>query len=360
MKYPPFISNTDTIGFVAPSFGCNVEPYKSAFQSALAFFQEQGHGLCLGENVYAGSGTGISASPEACGRELTDGYLSKDSRALISCGGGELMCEILDHVDFERIRQADPKWYMGYSDNTNFTFLLNTLCDTASIYGPCAPSFGMKPLHPALEDAYALLKGEKTAFAGYSFYEQESLKDETHPLEPYNAVVPSRKRVYVPEKTEETKDRPLSPRRMRLTEQEVRLEGRLLGGCMDCLVNLTGTVYDRVPDFCERYREDGILWFLEACDLNVFGIRRALWQMEHAGWFAHAKGFLIGRPYCNGQEMMGLDQYRAVIEPLAKHGVPVIMDLDIGHLPPMIPMMSGAMAKVQAAGNSFEIRYRCD
>ena len=42
-------------------------------------------------------------------------------------------------------------------------------------------------------------------------------------------------------------------------------------------------------DFIERYKEDGILWFLEACDLNVFSIRRAMWQMEQAGWFEHVK-----------------------------------------------------------------------
>ena len=43
----------------------------------------------------------------------------------------------------------------------------------------------------------------------------------------------------------------------------------LLGGCMDCLVNLTGTKYDKVVEFTERYREDGIVWFLEACDIFV-------------------------------------------------------------------------------------------
>lgn len=55
------------------------------------------------------------------------------------------MCEILDYVDFDKIRKADPKWYLGYSDNTNFTFLLTTLCDTASIYGPCAGSLRRNP-----------------------------------------------------------------------------------------------------------------------------------------------------------------------------------------------------------------------
>lgn len=48
------------------------------------------------------------------------------------------MCETMNFVDFEKIKSAAPKWYMGYSDNTNFTFLLSTICDTAAVYGPCA------------------------------------------------------------------------------------------------------------------------------------------------------------------------------------------------------------------------------
>ena len=46
------------------------------------------------------------------------------------------MCEILEYVDWNKIKSAEPKWFMGYSDNTNFTFLLNTIADTARIYGP--------------------------------------------------------------------------------------------------------------------------------------------------------------------------------------------------------------------------------
>ena len=32
MRYPEFIKAGDTIGFVAPSFGCAMEPYISAFE----------------------------------------------------------------------------------------------------------------------------------------------------------------------------------------------------------------------------------------------------------------------------------------------------------------------------------------
>ena len=35
MRYPSFIEKGNTIGFVAPSFGCAGEPYYSAFQNSL-------------------------------------------------------------------------------------------------------------------------------------------------------------------------------------------------------------------------------------------------------------------------------------------------------------------------------------
>ena len=74
----------------------------------------------LGPNCYASEGIGISNTPEKCGKELTEGYVSGENDCLISCGGGEMMCEILEHVDFEAIRKAPAKWYLGYSDNNEF------------------------------------------------------------------------------------------------------------------------------------------------------------------------------------------------------------------------------------------------
>ena len=153
MRYGKFLPENGTIGFVAPSFGCNIEPYKSAFNSALGKFE--------------GKGIGISNTPDKCGQELTEYYCSDKNDVLLSCGGGELMCETLEYVDFERIAKAQPKWYMGYSDNTNMTFLLTTLCDTASIYGPCAPAFGMDKWHPAIEDAFECLSGKKNVMTNY-------------------------------------------------------------------------------------------------------------------------------------------------------------------------------------------------
>ena len=218
------------------------------------------------------------------------------------------------------------------------TYLLATLCDTASIYGPCAAAFGMEPWHQSLSDAYALLRGQKHTVNGYDLWEKESLKDAEHPLAPYHVTEQRILHVFPG------------------TEEAFSAQGRLIGGCMDCLVNLLGTTYDKTAEFVEKYKNDGLIWFLESCDLNVMAIRRAVWQMKHAGWFSHVKAFLIGRPAVYGQELMGLDQYHAVWDLLKDYGAPVVMDVDIGHLAPMMPLVCGSYATVQVNGTDISVK----
>ena len=335
MRYPEFLKDNGTIGFVAPSFGCVGEPYESAFNSALKKFNEMGYKTVLGPNCRLAEGIGISNTPEKCGKELNEAYTSAESDILISCGGGELMCEDIPYFDFEAIKNASPKWYIGYSDNTNFTFLSATIADTAAIYGPCAGAFGMRKWHPSIEDSFSLLRGEKLKFSTYDGWELTSLKDED-PLAPYN----------ITEKTELYCELP-----------ETAFKGRLIGGCMDCLGVLLGTRFDKVKDFTQKYADDGFIWFLEACDLNVLSIRRQLWQMREAGWFENVKGFLIGRPLHYDEPIMGLDRHEAVASILKEFNVPIIMDIDLGHLPPMMPMITGALAEVNYKNNNLSISY---
>lgn len=342
MRYPEYLQKGGTIGFVAPSFGCATQPYKTAFDNAQRIFKEKGYKIFLGNNCYMDRGIGISNTPYECGKELTDAYCTGPGDVLISCGGGELMCEILEYVDFERIRSAEPKWFMGYSDNTNFTFLLTTLCDTASIYAPCAAAFGMQPWHPAIDDAFKVLTGKKNTFTGYDMWEKESKKTAENPLEPYNVTEKSVIKVYNNAGLISGQD------------EKITFSGRLLGGCLDCLSNLVGTKYDKVDEFNKKYADDGVIWFLESCDLNVLSMRRAMWQLDNAGWFKNARGFIIGRPYFYGQEIMGLDHYEAYMGILRKYNVPVIMDFDLGHLPPAVPMVCGSLVSVETGCTAYD------
>ncbi len=339
MRFADGLKEKGTIGFVAPAFGCATEPYYSAFQNAMSKFKERGFRCHLGENCLLDEGIGISNTPEKCAGEFMRAWEDETSECLISCGGGELMCEIVPFLDFQRMAEKKPKWFMGYSDNTNLTFLLTTMMDTAAVYGPCAPSFGMEPWHPALEDAIAVLMGRKWSMNNYDKWELESLKDEEHPLAPYHVT------------------ESFAMKTFGVRENE-KVSGRLLGGCLDCLANLVGTSYDRVKEFEERYEKDGVIWFLEACDLNVFSIRRSLWNLREAGWFRTAKAFLIGRPMHFDEPMFQLDQYEAVTGILGELKVPIYMDLDIGHTAPMMPLVSGSLATVCSGDNSISIEMR--
>ncbi len=335
MRYPGFLPKNGTIGLVAPSFGASTEPYISRFAYAEGIFRAKGYKLLEGPNVREDKGIGKSNTPEKCAEEFMDFYGRKDTDVLISCGGGETMCEDLAFVDWEKIGRMDPKWFMGYSDNTNFTYLLTTLCDTASIYGPCISGFAMHTPHESLKQAECLLTGEGfrdkcIEFRGFPSFEIPDGEEEEDPIA--DLKLNTKKELFFGGSF----------------KKKVPFKGRLLGGCVDCLVTLLGTRFDKTADFLEKYKEDGFIWFLESCDLNPISVRRAFWQMDEAGWFKYVKGFIIGRPLHYGEEAFGIDMHEAVLSMIRKYNVPVIMDADLGHLPPAIPFVTGAMAEVSA------------
>lgn len=337
MRYPAFLKEGGTVGCIAPSFGCTITPYRELFQNACERLRGKGFKVNCGENCFADCGIGKSNTAQSCGEEINAFFLNDIADVLISCGGGETMCEDLSYVDFDAIRSSPAKWFMGYSDNTNLTFLLPTLCDTAAIYGPNFPSFGTNDMHNSLTDAWELLTGRKMIFCNYDGWEKEKIRSDTDPYAGYHITEPYRQ--------------------VSFPERNTSFSGRLIGGCLDILSVLCGTRFDRVKAFTEKYADDGIIWFLEACDLNPMGIRRALWQLKEAGWFSHVKGFLIGRPMHYDEQMMGTDRFNSVTDPLAAFNVPILMDLDIGHLPPQIPLISGAVAEVISNRNTVTVKH---
>ncbi|MCR4960666.1 MAG: LD-carboxypeptidase [Lachnospiraceae bacterium] len=339
MRYPEFLKPGGTIGFVAPSFGCATEPYMTCFNAGLKRLNEMGYETVLGPNCRESKGIGKSNTPELCGAEVNEFFLNNNCDVIFSVGGGETMCEDLPFFDLEGIKKAAPKWYMGYSDNTNLTFILPTLCDTAAVYGPCAAEFGMEPLHPAVLDAFSLVEGKKLTFNNYDGWESEQLKSEEQPLLPYNINEPYAQIVAGNK------------------ELAKEFSGRFIGGCLDILVQFPGTPFDGVKAFNERYKEEGIIWFIESCDLNVMSVRRALWQLDQAGWFEHVKGFLVGRPVNYADEFLGYGMHDAVTDMLSKFNVPIIMDIDLGHMSPQMPFISGGYGTVRTTEKTIAIEY---
>lgn len=337
MKTPSFLVKNSTIGITAPSFGCTIQPYSSYFKSACSQIEDKGYRIKIGKTVFMDDGKGISTDPRTAARELMDFYESDDIDAIISAGGGETMCETAAYIDFESLKNARAKWFMGYSDNTNFIFPLATISGIASIYGPCISGFGKKWEQTEI-DAFGILEGTTRNVRGYPMF-QKPENDISCPENPASQC-------------------------LNLTEKKIlhyfncsdncRMEGMLLGGCLDVLSTLCGTKLDNMENF--NRKTEGIIWVLESCDANPMEIRRQVWQLKNSGWFDKAAGFLVGRPLSSmGQEMMGVNQYNAVTDIIGNLGVPVIMDADIGHIDPAMPLVIGANARISAECNDISV-----
>ena len=349
MNLPPFIKPGDTIGITAPSFGCTTEPYKSRLKEAVRQLKDRGYKIKIGRTVSMDNGKGISTDPKTAARELVKFYLDPKINCIISAGGGECMCETMSFIDFEKLKASPAKWFMGYSDNTNFILPLLTVADTPAIYGQCISGFG-KPWEQSEVQALNLLEGKSLKVHGYEKFQDPLYGTEakkTDPLSPYILTDEKKLKCFVP----------APGKTLVQTRRKISFEGTLAGGCLDVLANLAGTKFDNVSEFVANQKK--VIWVLEDCDGNPMEIRRCMWHLKECGWFKNASGFLIGRPLAAWQEKcFGVDQYNAVTDILRELKVPVIMDCDIGHIAPAVPLIMGSNAQVKVQKNNFEIEMK--
>lgn len=337
MKYAENLKKGATIGVVAPSAGCVVEPYLMRIDNAIKAFEKMGHKVVLCESLFKYE-KHRSADAKTRAKEFMEFYLSDEIDVLFSATGGEFMTEILPYIDFEALKNAKPKYFIGFSDNTTLTYTLAVNSDIAAIYGNHFPEYGMEEWHQTLFDQYDFLTGDKLEFDSLDKYEIKSLKrEEGMGLVGYNL----------------TEDSCLC---LLTEEKEINVTGRLVGGCTDILLCILGTEFDKTSQFLEKYKEDGFIWFLESCDLNVCAQTRAMWQMKHAGWFKYCKAIVIGRPR-DKEVWYDIDYKEANLLHLKDLGVPVIMDADFGHTAPCNPMVCGAIANIKFKDNKLKITY---
>lgn len=316
---PNFLNGKPKIYLVAPSFGCVTEPYATRLDASILKLKELGAEIYEGENIRKSSGKVASNTPEKRAKEINDAFQS-DADAIISVGGGELMCECLPYIDFEEIKKH-PKWFVGFSDNTNLTYTITTICDIETIYGKNAPAY-YRMDYDSL-DTWEMLHG-KDFFSGYKKWELDN---------------PSKKALVGLNLTKRTK--------IKTYNYTKPVTGRLIGGCLDCLTNLCGTQFDYTKEYINKHRKEGIIFFMEACDYNSISLRRALFQLKNASWFEHVDMFIIGRSLNFKDKSFGLTMEESYIDMLEEFGKPILFNVDLGHLAPSMPMRCGAIATVE-------------
>ena len=333
MRYPDFLIKGDKIGVTAPSDGNKKETDFARLDNAKDKLEKLGFPVIETASVRK-SEKGRSAEGKIRAAELMSLVENPEVKAIVSAKGGDFLCEMLPFLDYEKINQY-PKWYQGYSDNTGLVFPITTKYDIATIYGNNFNDFGMAQWHESVINNFEILKGNLLEQASFDFYEDGFYDKETG-LEGYQ------------------KDKPVEWK-ISGTASEVMMKGRLLGGCLDVLLDMVGTKYEDVAGFNERYASEGVLWYLESFDLGSEALTRALWHLREAGWFSKANGFIFGRP-CMFNTFTDTSYEEAVLSVLGDLGKPIILQADIGHKAPQFTMINGAYGTVWCSGGKGKLR----
>ncbi len=248
---------------------------------------------------------------------------SDDFDAVFPPWGGELAIEVVARMDFERLRRARPKWILGYSDISTLLVPLLLELGWASAHGPNAMDLVPAQHDPLSAGAIRILSSTGPFTQRSSTHFQTAFVDwKRRPGAAFQL------------------DQPTSVRT--LDGRPVHARGRLIGGCLDTLVNLVGTRFGDVPRFVRQHRDEGVLLFLENCELAPGQAARAVTQLRLAGWLDGVSAILLGRSQAPGAR--GPAYERELARLFADLDLPVVFDADLGHVPPQWTLIEGALA----------------
>lgn len=334
LTYPEFLKKGDVIGITAPSDGNSRETDFARLDNGKKQIEERGYKVIETASVRH-SENGRSTDAKTRAKEFIDLTENNEVKAIFSASGGDYLLEILPYLDFDKIK-ANPKWFQGYSDNTGLVHTITTICDQATIYGNNFNDFGMANWHKSVDNNLRILEGKNIVQESFETY-QDGFYDYKTGLESYKLTKP-------------VKWRNIN------REGEVVMTGRTLGGCLDVLISLVGTRFDKTVEFLERHKDDGIIWYLESFDLSAESLTIALWQLKEAGWFKNANGFVFGRPTFYDEEASSTYE-EVVLSVLGQMDLPIILEADIGHKPPQFSMINGGLGTLYSKDGKAKLSY---
>ncbi|MEI4801836.1 S66 peptidase family protein [Bacillus sp. NPDC077411] len=323
----PFLQKGATIGVTAPSSGVN-SALHNMFKQSCESMERKGYTVVCGETVWTQE-KAKSSSANKRANEFMEMMQDENINIIIPPWGGELLIEILEEIDFEKINK---KWVLGYSDTSVLLLAITLKIGIATAHGT-----NFVDVRGEYSDhTTAMWQSVLSTEVGDSItqYSSEKYQAKWQHNNPSPCVF---------HLTEDTNWKTIS-------NGNVSITGRLLGGCIDVIRHLIGTPFGNVQEFRKKHcNNDPFIWYFENCELTTTDLRRSLVQMKLAGWFENCSGILFGRSAANHpvNEYTAEDVYTELANELQ---IPIIYDVDCGHRPPQITFINGAFAEVEVEG----------
>jgi muramoyltetrapeptide carboxypeptidase len=332
---PKALRKGDTIAFISPSGRLN-NIFPTRIERAKTYLEKAGFIVKIIFNTP--EPTSFPQQVQHRVSELHSAFLDLTIRAIICTIGGLSANELLRHIDYTIIR-SNPKIFCGYSDITLLHYAFLTQANLRTFYGPAAiTSFGEHP--------------EPLPFTSTHFF---------HTLRHSASVLPGplpRSKEWTQQFLDWETGADAHPRTMQPNPGWKWLRtgaatGRLIGGCLPSILQLRGTIYE--PEYT------GCILILETPEFDkpntatpVEFVRSNLADLANAGIFEKIVGLVLGRPYAYDEDMVR-EFEEVVLQQCHGTGFPILAGVDFGHTDPMLTLPLGALVRLDAGGDNFEV-----
>ena len=313
MKIPSYLNDNDYIGITACSCGVldKIDEYENSIKRLNNF------NIIETDNVRT---SGIVSSDKLVrAKELMELYKNNNIKCILIASGGDFLLEMLEDIDYDVIKN-NVKWICGYSDPTSLLFSITTKLDIATIYSPCNCSGFNNDI--SINNYLDILRGNLVK--QYKRDKYESIKGIGNE---YN----------------------LDTDNIWLSNKNIDVSGRLIGGCIENLKDIIGTKYDGTKDFINRYKDDGIIWYFDIFNLSSECLYNTLLQFKYAGYFDYTN-LIVFSKVLFPNSYLNLE-YEDVIKK-ALGDINYIYKFDVGHIKPTFTMINGF--KVRIINNNIE------
>lgn len=294
--FPKNLQKGDKIAIISPAGAVLPEQLEKTLQ----LIKSQGYEPVLGHHLYGKYENGYTYSGTEKERinDLNWALGADEISAIWASRGGYGCQHLVEHLKFKNFKK-NPKWYIGYSDNTVIQSLLLKK-GFASIHGQTIKTSSFGVIDEGYEMIFDILKGilPKFLVEGNQFNKKGSA------------------------------------------------EGVLVGGNLALIYALLGTKYSF--DF-----KDKIL-FIEDIGESFYSLDRMLMSLELAGVFKKIKGLIVGgmtnmgseKDNKNYDESFDEMAYQLISKRLKHYHFPVIFGFPNGHIFDNKPLIIGAEVKM--------------
>ena len=292
----------DTIGLISPA---STLPDHSKYEEIADTIEKLGFRVKLGRHAKDRYGN-LAGSDRERAADLNQMFADPDVHAIIPFRGGWGSNRILEHVDFDIIRQ-NPKPMIGFSDITSLLLAIHKETGLVTFHGPVG-------------------KSEWNDFT-FSYFQKALMEDALFTMK-------------------NPEGRSFSPNLNILTPGTA--QGRLLGGNLTVLTSMMGSDY--LPDW------DGAILFVEDIGEEVYRIDRMLTQLKLNGVLDQINGFIFGNCFdCKPDNSNSLSLEQVLKDHIQTREIPAFYGSMIGHIDNMFTIPIGIRAQINADNGSIKL-----